>query len=154
MKIISVREQPEFEETIIRYIQKIWATENTMMVYEDCIKHSTKTDNPLPQWYLLMNEEDRIAGCAGLITNDFISSMDLYPWICALYIEEAYRGSAYGELLLKKAKDDTRKGGFPHLYLCTDHIGYYEKFGFSYIGDGYHPWGEQSRIYQSEELNL
>lgn len=79
--------------------------------------------------------------------------MDLYPWICGLYIEEKYRGNHYGSLLLKKAKEDTKKGGFSYLYLCTDHIGYYEKYGFTYNGLGYHPWGESSRIYQSELLD-
>ena len=59
-------------------------------------------------------------------------------------------GNAYGELLIERAKVDTKEAGFKHLNLCTDHIGYYEKYGFKYIGQGYHPWEEDSRIYQIE----
>lgn len=148
MKIISIREYPEYKDKAIKYFQNIWASEDSLMVYEDCITNCISTPNPLPQWYLLVDDE-HIIGCAGLITNDFISRMDLYPWVCALYIEEAHRGNAYGSLLLDKAKEDAKKGGFSHLYLCTDHIVYYEKYGYSYIGDGYHPWGESSRIYMT-----
>lgn len=153
MKIISVRENPEIKEKAINYFQEKWANESSMMVYEDCILNCIDTESPLPHWYLLMNDVGTIVGCAGLITNDFISRMDLYPWICALYIEENYRGNGYGSLLLEKAKEDTKKGGFSHLYLCSDHIGYYEKYGFTYEGTGYHPWGESSRIYKSEILD-
>ena len=79
--------------------------------------------------------------------------MDLYPWICALYIEEEYRGNGYCSLLIEKAKKDAEKLGFNDIYLCTDHIGYYEKYGFEYIGTGYHPWGETPRIYRAK-LNI
>ncbi|MDR7870778.1 MAG: GNAT family N-acetyltransferase [Tissierellaceae bacterium] len=146
IEIISVKESPEYKDRAIKYFQSKWASENSMKVYEDCITNCVTTTSLLPQWYLLM-DKDKIIGCAGLITNDFISRMDLYPWVCALYIEEQYRGNGYGSLLLEKAKIDSKKSNFPHLYLCTDHIGYYEKYGFQYIGTGYHPWGESSRIY-------
>ncbi|MDF2557958.1 MAG: GCN5-related N-acetyltransferase [Bacillales bacterium] len=148
MKVISVKRSPEYKEMAIKYFQSKWASPNSMMVYEDCIKNCITTSNPLPQWYLLMDNE-KVIGCAGLITNDFISRMDLYPWVCAVYIEEGHRGNEYGSLLLEQAKIDAKLGGFSNLYLCTDHIGYYEKYGFNFIGIGYHPWGSSSRIYST-----
>ncbi len=148
MKIISVREDPSYKTKAIAYFQDSWKSV-LPIIYEDCISHSTESRNPLPQWYLL-EKEGQIIGCAGLIANDFISRGDLYPWVCAVYIDEKHRGNAYGALLLEKAKSDTKKAGFKYLYLCTEHIGYYEKYGFQYIAQGYHPWGEESRIYELE----
>ncbi len=36
------------------------------------------------------------------------------------------------------------------IYLSTDLIGYYEKLGFVFIGNGFHPWGDVSRIYEKQ----
>lgn len=147
MKIISVRENPDNKDKAIAYFQNSWKSV-LPEIYDDCISHSINARNALPQWYLLeLNEE--IIGCAGLITNDFISRGDLYPWICAIFIEETHRGNAYGSLLIEKAKQDAKKAGFDFVYLSTGHIGFYEKYGFEYIGQGYHPWGEESRVYES-----
>lgn len=146
VKVISIRENPKYKDVSIEYIQRIWASEKSLKVYEDCITNCIATSNPLPQWYLLM-DENKIIGCSGLITNDFISRMDLYPWVSSLYIEKEYRGNAYGSLLIEKAKSDAKENGFSNLYLCTDHIDFYEHYGFEHIGTGYHPWGESSRIY-------
>lgn len=147
MQVLSVKESPEYKEIAIKYIQSKWGNENSNMVYEDCITHCIDSKTSLPQWYLLM-DEDKVIGCSGLITNDFISRMDLYPWLCALFIEIEYRGHGYGALLIEKAKEDTKQAGFVNLYLCSDHVDYYEKYGFSKIGIGYHPWGESSGIFK------
>ncbi len=146
MKIISIRENTKYKDTAIRFFQQSWNKVSPIM-YEDSITHSLQAENTLPQWYLL-EKAGEIIGCAGLITNDFISRMDLYPWICALFISERHRGNNYAELLINKAKEDAKRFGFFHLYLSTSHISYYEKFGFKYIGQGHHPWEEESRIYQ------
>ena len=147
MNVINLREHPQHKERAIEYFQKVWGNEGSNSVYKDCISRSLTTDSPLPIWYLLMDGED-IIGCVGLITNDFISCMDLWPWLCAMYVEEEYRGNAYGKLLIDQIKRDASEAGFPKIYLCTDHIGYYEKYGFQYTCEGYHPWGENSRVYE------
>ncbi|HAM62246.1 MAG: GNAT family N-acetyltransferase [Firmicutes bacterium GWF2_51_9] len=144
--VISLRQDASILREAIQYIASKWANPQNRQVYVDCLTHTSNAKNPLPQWYLLM-EEDRIIGCAGLITNDFISRMDLYPWVCAMYIEQDRRGNNFGELLIKKAVEDAKNAGFNEVYLCTDHVGYYEHFGFGFVGIGYHPWGESSRIY-------
>lgn len=147
MEIISIREKPEFSERAISYFQEKWASEESMMVYQDAISCSINAINPLPCWYILLNDENIIIGCVGLITNDFISRGELYPWLCALFIEPEYRNRGYARLLIKHIVIQTQKLGFNRLHLCTDLEGFYEPFGFIFDGMGYHPWGESSRVY-------
>lgn len=144
MKIINIRKHPEYQDLAIQYNTRNWGNEH---IYKDCITNSLSTNTPLPVWYLLM-DSDKIIGSVGLITNDFISRMDLWPWLCALYVEEDYRGQNLSAKLIEQLKIDVNQMGFEKLYLATGHVGFYEKHGFTYIADGYHPWGDVSRIYE------
>ena len=150
MKIISVREQPEYLERAVDYFAEKFLERR---LYADCIAHSITTASPLPRWYMLI-KKDSIIGCYGLITNDFISRQDLYPWFSALYIEESERGQQLGALLLEHGCKEAGRLGFKKLYIATDHIGYYEKYGWTYIAIGQHPWehDQQSRIYEQQVM--
>ncbi|AUT50375.1 GNAT family N-acetyltransferase [Achromobacter sp. AONIH1] len=117
-----------------------------MMMYDDAITRCIGAENPLPQWYVL-RDGARLVGCAGLITNDFISRGELYPWLCALHVEQDLRGRNLGGRLIRHAADHARALGFRSLHLCSDLRGYYEKFGFQPDGVGYHPWGETAQVY-------
>lgn len=147
INIIGVRENPGYCDRAIKYFSERWGIDEK--IYDDCIRNSITTESPLPRWYLMV-KNDEIIGSYGLITNDFISRQDLWPWFCALYIEESERGKKLGEVLMKHGAEEAKKLGFHKMYLCTDHMDYYEKYGWEKIGIGYHPWGSTSSIYMKK----
>lgn len=149
MEILSLRECPEQLERFISWFQARWATKNSLMVYRDCMEQCLKSPSPLPQWYLL-EENGEIIGGAGLIANDFISRQELRPWLCALYVEPEWRDRGCGGRLIGAVCRAAGELGFENIYLCSDHVGYYERYGFARIGTGWHPWGESSGVFCRE----
>lgn len=134
MKVIHLREHPEYLQEAIAYFQSKWASPASMKVYEDSLTHSF-ADTDLPQWFLLVDNQaaavPSIIGCGGLITNDFISRMDLMPWLCALYVDPHYRRQGGARLLIDTIKQSAATAGFSTLYLCTDLVSFYKNLVLS-----------------------
>ena len=90
-------------------------------------------------WYLCL-DEGRIAGGLGVIENDFHDRKDLSPNVCAVYTEEKYRCRGISGKLLNMAVDDMKSKGITPVYLVTDHVGFYERYGWEFFcmahGDG------------------
>ena len=149
IQIIAVREHPEYLERAVDYTSSKWNVSRSY--FEDCFKNSMTTESPLPKFYLMIKDNE-IIGSYGLIINDNISRQDLYPWFCTLFIEEDERGKALGSQLLEHGRRETAAMGYPILYLWTEHVGLYEKYGWSFIGIGYTPKGEEKRIYKAETI--
>jgi SAM-dependent methyltransferase len=148
--LISIRNAPDYAERGIDWFASKWGIDRKE--YEKSFADCINKNESLPQWYLVIDEDDEIIGGCGLIQNDFVDRTDLFPYLCALFVEERARGNALGARLLEKARIDGGRLGFDRLYLCTDHTAYYEKYGWRYIALGSHPWGATSRIYEAPTL--
>ncbi len=75
-----------------------------------------------------------------MIDNDFHDRPDLSPNICAVYTEPEYRNQKIAGTLLRLAIRDLHNSQISPVYLITDHIGFYERYGWEFYclvqGDG------------------
>jgi len=153
-QIINIRECPQWLERAADYFSSRWNIDRQL--YHDSISESLTTTKTLPRWYLMLRKtasgEDNIIGGFGLIDNDFMVRTDLCPWLCALYIEPDERGKQLGEKLLTHSRHEATSLGFNKVYLNTDHVGYYEKYGWRYIGDFAHQSGDDARVYEADAI--
>ena len=74
-------------------------------------------------WYLCL-DDNKIIGGLGVIKNDFHNRVDLYPNICAVYVNEKYRNNGIAGKLLNLAVEEMKKKGVSPIYLVTDHVGF------------------------------
>ena len=92
-------------------------------------------------------ENDKIAGfCAFTETsNEFV---DMYtPMLGFLFVGEAYRGKRISERLCLSVLEYAKSVGFDKIYLYSDHVNLYEKYGFVKIDEKKASWGAMQSIY-------
>ena len=125
---IALRERPELKLAAAAWFHEKWGVpENAYQACMDAyLNHETEYG-----WYLCM-DNGRIVGGLGVIENDFHDRKDLSPNICAVYTEPDCRGRGIAGTLLNLAVDDMRSKGVSPLYLVTDHIGFYERYGWEF----------------------
>jgi len=151
-QIINIRDHPQWLELAADYFSSRWNIDR--QIYLDSMNDSLTTIKTLPRWYIMVRDaeihEDNIIGGFGLIDNDFMVRTDLYPWMCAVYIESAERGKQLGGKMLMHSRLEASSLGFNKVYLNTDHIGYYEKYDWRFIGDFAHQSGTDARVYEAD----
>lgn len=144
-KIISLENNPIMKNACAKWFHEKWGVpiEAYMESMNECLTHK----NAYPQWYVAMDGE-KIIGGLGVIENDFHDRKDLFPNVCAVYVEEEYRCNGIAGKLLDFVCDDMRQKGLNTLYLVTDHTSFYERYGWQFYcyvqGDGEE---EQTRLY-------
>lgn len=96
---------------------------------------------------LLLTDGDKLVSFLTFARNDCIDDKSLYPWIGFVFTFPEYRGHRYAERLIERCEEIAREHSVKNIYICTDHIGLYEKYGFSYLENRVDIYGEDSRIY-------
>ena len=103
---------------------------------------------------LLLDEECFVEGFpvlkafVTLCDKDEIVAPELFPWVGFVFTFPKYRGNRFSEKLIDYAAElaKTLYHESENLYVSTDHVGLYEKYGFSFLEEADTVWGEKSRI--------
>lgn len=147
MEIIEIQQRPELFNDAVKVFWEQWGSENNYSFYEDCMKHSGKTKDAIPRFYIAL-ENGQIVGTYAILRNDINSRQDLFPWLACLYIDPAYRGNSNGKQLMEHGLQETARLGYKKLYLTSDLEGYYEKYGWSNSSITYGPFGGSIKVYE------
>lgn len=96
---------------------------------------------------LLLTDGDKLVSFLTFARNDCIDDKSLYPWIGFVFTFPEYRVHRYAGRLIERCEELAREHNVKNVYICTDHIGLYEKYGYSYLENRVDIYGDDSRIY-------
>lgn len=97
---------------------------------------------------LMLVDEDRLVSFCTFAPLDDIQPTNLSPWIGFLYTFPDYRGHHYAGVLLDYAESIATVMEREYIYISTNHVGLYEKYGYEFYKMEKDIGGESSRVYR------
>jgi len=128
-QFISLREVPEWKIPAAEWFHSKWGVPKE--AYLECMDAYLQNETEYG-WYLCI-DSDQLVGGLGVIENDFHDRKDCTPNICAVFTEETFRCQGIAGTLLNMAVEELRSKGISPVYLVTDHIGFYERYGWEFL---------------------
>ena len=128
-RYISLLEMPSIKDQAAEWFHSKWGVPKE--AYLECMESNLNGETDYG-WYLCL-DGDRIIAGMGVIENDFHDRKDLSPNICAVYTDDEYRCQGIAGHLLDMAVEDLREKGISPVYLVTDHINFYERYGWEFL---------------------
>ena len=92
-------------------------------------------------------ENNTITGFCALSKTSSIPDVTYTPYIGFVFVGAQYRGNRISEKLCTSAVKYAKTIGFDKVYLYSDLVNFYEKYGFIKIDEKLAPWGVTQSIY-------
>ena len=96
---------------------------------------------------LLLIDGDELISFCTYAQKDDIQPTELTPWVGFIYTFPEHRGHRYMGLLFEEIERLAKEEHITEVYISTNHIGLYEKYGCEYRTQMKDMDGELSRIY-------
>lgn len=152
MHIVNYFESIRQEELLKQIEQADWGAARFLV---QLIREGTFAET-LGGWgevYLLM-DGDKAVSFATLSAQDCIRDESMIPWIGFVFTYPEYRGQHMAGQLLDHIAEVAARRGYPKVYVATDHVGVYEKYGFAYLKNQVSVWGDDDRVLVRELSDL
>lgn len=154
MRIIEYFEQTSQLQRYLReqIVQADWRA--AKYLYEVLEAEKLKAQYGESTRLLLLMEEDKLLAFCTLAERDEIveeeTEPDMKPWIGFVYTYPTHRGNRYSEKLIRYACRLAREDGYEKVYLSSNEVGLYEKYGFVYLKRLHTLWGEETQVFEKE----
>ncbi|TCV92633.1 GNAT family N-acetyltransferase [Biostraticola tofi] len=145
MTISLLADYPQFADAVVECLSQEFGGVVSRPFYAALVQNSLRRQG-LPITFIALRN-GKLVGTAGLWRADLLARQDLTPWLAALYIDGDNRQQGIGQRLQQAVADFAVQSGFEHLYLYTTLVGYYERSGWSYIGDAIEYPDHSVRLY-------
>ena len=89
--ILPLYEAPQYAEQVTDWIWQAFGEGLPRAFFHSIVEHS-QAPGALPLTFIAL-EDQQLLGTVGLWRCDLITRQDLCPWLAALYVDEAARGT-------------------------------------------------------------
>lgn len=132
MKIINIKENDKYLTEYIKLCNLEWGSKKITPEYIENKKIKIlSSDKVISVLGLISN--DTLLGFISLFKYDGEERLDLTPWYATMYVKEEYRSKGYSKILNNAILKEALNLGYNKVYLKTELVNYYEKFGAKYI---------------------
>lgn len=135
MDIINIMNNDKFLDEYIELCSLEWGslkTKEQMLQYINVKKRKIRTGDKVIS-ILGLIESNIMIGFISLFKYDGEERNDLTPWYATMYVKKEYRNKGYSKILNDAILKEAFRLGYGQVYLKTNLINYYEKFGAKYI---------------------
>lgn len=138
LEIYNIKDKQEYLKEIAELTQKEWGNQTNSIeefnakIDKKINKIISNLNNP-NYCKLILLQDNTLVGFISIFPHDCDERPDLSPWYATMYVKEKFRGNGYSKLLNGAILKEAKTRGFTKIYLKTDLINYYEKFGANYI---------------------
>ncbi|HKM34501.1 MAG TPA: GNAT family N-acetyltransferase [Lachnospiraceae bacterium] len=92
----------------------------------------------------------QIVGYCTFLKTDYYPENRYSPWISSIFVDENHRGTRISEKMINKVIEYAKKQGFSKVYIPSDMLDFYEKYGFTRIDELQNYGGDMDHIFMKE----
>ena len=135
MEIINIKKNHNYLKEYIKLCSKEWGTAKTEEEWKTYINEKKKRilEEDKAISILGLIEKNKMIGFISLLKYDGEEKRELTPWYATMYVKKEYRKKGYSKILNQAIIEEAKKLGYNKIYLKTNLINYYEKFGAQYM---------------------
>ena len=136
----NIREKQEYLREVVTLTRLEWGNKlDTQEEFNEKVNKKIQNiikgfNNPYFSKLILLDDK-KLVGFISLFESDGEERLNLKPWYATMYVKKEYRGNGYSKILNDAILKEAKNRGFKKVYLKTELVNYYEKFGAIYVED-------------------